>query len=80
MEALFSNRLPTVQPVQALRWRVSGAVDAPFPNRFRPAEPVQMLLPLASGGMDAANRSRDAVDNKGMEARDGFGPPEGQVA
>jgi len=80
MDASLSNRLPAAQPVQVPLSRVSGRMEAPFSNRCQPGEPVQVLLPRASWGMEAANRSCPAVDNKGMEARDGFARSERQVA
>lgn len=74
MGAPLANRR---QPVQPTRSRVIRAVHA---SLFDPCQPVQLPLPRASWGMDAANRFRPAVDNKGMETRDGFPAPEGQLS
>ncbi len=57
--------------------RVIRPVHASLPD---PRQPVQLRLLRASCRMDAANRFRPAVDNKGMEARDGFRAPEGQAS
>lgn len=63
-------------PVQPACSRVKRGMDASLLNRV---QPVQTARRLASGGMDAANRSRLAVDREGVETRDGFACPEGQV-
>jgi len=63
--------------VQPTRSRVIRPVHASLPDH---SQPVQLPLPRASCRMDAANRLRPAVDNKGMETRDGFPAPEGQLS
>jgi len=64
-------------PVQPDRSRVKRGMDASLQKSNKP---VQTARSWASGGMDAANRSRPAVDREGMEPRDGYTRPEGQVS
>jgi hypothetical protein len=77
---LSSSRLAATRPVQAPCPRVSRRVDARLPNRLRPAEPVQQHDPLANGCMADLNHFRPAVDDRGMEARDGSPRPEGEAS
>lgn len=72
---------PRCHPVQSARSLANGGMDGPPSNRRQAPHPVQPPRSRVSGRMDAAaNRSGPAVDNKGMEARDGFARPEGLVS
>ena len=72
--------IPARQPVQPPRSWASGAMNTCLQSRRGDGHPVQSGRSRVIYGMNQAGRWPPTSDNEGMESRDGFAHPEGQLS